>query len=251
MIDTHCHLSESKIDNNLINEFFNNKSNIAINIGCDFQSIPKVIDMSKKIENCYYTIGIHPHDALEYSQEKLLKYIDISDKKLLAIGEIGLDYFYDTSPRDIQMEVFEKQIILSQKLDLPIVIHCRDAYGDCLNILNKYAPYKNGGVFHCYSGSTEWAKSVLKLGFYISFSGSLTFKNSTTLREVAKTIPIERLLTETDSPYMAPEGYRGKINHPNYVFAVTEVLAKIKDLEISEMENILLNNAKRIFKKLK
>ena len=246
-IDTHCHLS--KDDYNDINEVINNAkiNNVKYLLisGCDKKSMKESIEIANQYDNIYLEIGYHPSEARTTTDEDLkeLKQIAKSNKKVIAIGEIGLDYYWDKDNKDEQKELFKKQIEIAKELNLPIVIHSRDAFQDTYDIL-KNSNYK--GVIHCFSGNLDNAKMYLSLGFYLGIGGVLTFKN-TNLKETIKEIPIDRIILETDSPYLAPTPHRGEQNEPKYIPLIAEEINKQKEIPISEVERITTENAIKIF----
>lgn len=263
MIDSHCHLNDEKFNSdidNVISTYLNAGITKVLNVGASYKDSIICHNQAKMYDSVYYSIGVHPEDCKVYSEEKFEELIndcltnkefiirDKNDKnKLLAIGEIGLDYYWTKDNKETQKEVFESQIKLAQKYNLPIIIHNRDASGDILEILKKNAPYKYGGIIHCFSASLEWAREVLNLGFYISFSGSITYKNSTNLQNVAKQIPIDKILVETDSPYLAPLSIRGQRNEPKNVIETAKLIANLKNINMEEFDKIITNNFNKLF----
>ena len=244
MIDTHCHLSmaldeEGKIDYNQIDDILKqmetNGVTHAITIGSNMADSELSVEIAKHYENIYCAIGVHPEEVESFDLdilEDILKQ-NIDSGKLVAVGEIGLDYYWRKDNKEEQIEIFKKQIELAKRYNLPIVVHCRDAYGDVLNILKEYAPFDNGGVIHCYSGSIEWAKEVIKLGFLISFTGVITYPNASNIQEVAKWVDMDKFMVETDSPFLTPVPFRGKKNNPSYVKYTLEYIAKLKNIKIN------------------
>ncbi len=250
MIDTHCHLNDVQFNNDLdkvINDFFLLGGNAIICVSADFISSIKSKQIADINDNIYYTIGIHPDDCDTYNQSEIEDLILTKSDKLVAIGEIGLDYFHNKSNRAKQIEVFVSQINLAIKYNLPIIIHCREAYNDVLNILKEYYPLKIGVVMHCYSGSLEYAKELIKLGVKISFTGNVTYKNSIKAKEVAKNIPIDSLFFETDAPYLTPEPNRGKRNEPKFVFDTAKFVADLRGVSVEDIIKITDFNAKKFF----
>lgn len=253
MIDSHAHLDDPKFDldrDSLIKNLEKHGIEYVFNIGADIVSSRNSVALADKYENIYAVVGIHPHDASSYNEEIEKELIELAkNKKVVAIGEIGLDYYYDNSPRDIQMEVFKKQIELAAKLNLPIVIHSRDAHKDTFDTLKeareKYPDMKV--LIHCYSSSVEMMREYMKLGFYISLGGAVTFKNSVTPKEVAKEVPLDRLLLETDSPYMAPVPLRGKRNEPMFVKYVAEEIASLRGINVEEVIDKTSKNTKEFY----
>lgn len=221
IFDTHAHLDSEQFEEDfedIIQNIINNNISLIVNPGCDLPTSKKSVELSEKYDFIYSAVGFHPHEA-KYMDEEAINEIERlanSNKKVVSIGEIGLDYYYDFSPRDIQEDVFIKQMALANKLNLPFIIHSRDASNDTFEMVKKY---KNNVdcVLHCYSQSKEMAKLYLDLGCYLSFAGPVTFKKSTNLQEVAKYAPLDRIFIETDSPYLSPEPKRGKKNEPSNV----------------------------------
>ena len=216
-----------------------------INCGADIESSVSSVDLASKYDYIYAACGIHPEEADKTPEN----YIDIlrdlaKNEKCVAIGEIGLDYYWRQDTKDLQKELFEKQILLSKELDLPIIVHDREAHGDTMEILKKHRPK---GVLHCFSGSPETAAEVLKLGMYIGFGGALTFKNARKAVEVAQMLPLDRLLLETDCPYMAPVPMRGKRNNSGYIPFIAEKVAEIKGIDPQSVLDVTMENTKRLF----
>ena len=248
IFDSHAHYDDSRFD--LIREETlakmpeNNVCGI-INCGTDISTSLISIDLAEKFPFVYAAIGYHPEsidDTTVFEKDKL---IEISkNKKVVAIGEIGLDYYWDTTFKNNQIDFFEKQLMLSKELDLPVIIHDRDAHGDTLEILKKHQPK---GVLHCFSGSIEMAREIIKLGLYIGVGGVITFKNSKKLVEIVKEIPLERILLETDAPYLAPEPYRGKTNNSAYILRVAEKIAEIKSITTKDVLSVTTKNVKALF----
>jgi len=245
MIDTHCHLSIKDYDN--LEEVINHmNNNIIVISGADPNDLEEVISIASKYDNIYATIGIHPEFANTYTDEdinNIEKYIN--HPKVVGIGEIGLDYYWVKDNKEKQKELFIKQIELANKYNKTIVIHSRDSIEDTYNILKEYSKTKIN--LHCYSSSVEMAKEFLKLNVYFGIGGVLTFKNSKVLKEVVNFLPIEKILLETDSPYLTPEPYRGHKNEPYNIKYVAEEIAKIKGIEIEKVFEITTNNAKSQF----
>ena len=245
MIDTHCHLSIKDYDN--LEEVINHMNdNIIVISGADPNDLEEVISIASKYDNIYATIGIHSEFANTYTDEdinNIEKYIN--HPKVVGIGEIGLDYYWVKDNKEQQKELFIKQIELANKYNKTIVIHSRDSIEDTYNILKEYSKTKIN--LHCYSSSVEMAKEFLKLNVYFGIGGVLTFKNSKVLKEVVNFLPIEKILLETDSPYLTPEPYRGHKNEPYNIKYVAEEIAKIKGIEIEKVFEITTNNAKSQF----
>ena len=250
MIDSHAHLDEERFDEDrdeLIKSLKENGVSYVINPSSDMATSRRVVELSNKYENIFAAVGIHPHDAETFKEGDLDELRELSkNEKVVAIGEIGLDYYYDNSPREIQKEVFRKQLQLSHELDLPVIIHTREAMGDTYDILKEFEG-KVRGVIHCYTGSIEMAENFMKMGFYISIAGPVTFKNAVNVREMAKEIPLERLLIETDSPYLAPVPNRGKRNDPTNVRYVADMLSNLKEIQIDKIIENSRENTVKLF----
>ena len=251
IIDSHAHLSDERLIGR-VDEISADLSKEGLEsvfeVGFDLQSSKSAIDLASKYDNIYAIIGTHPHDAKYYDSEVEEFYLqNANKKKVLAIGEIGLDYFYDKSERDVQRDVFARQIILADKVGLPIVLHIRDAYGDAIDILNAHKDKLNHGVLlHCYSGSVEMIKQFNKYDCYYALGGAITFKNAKK-DDVITAIPENRLLVETDCPYMTPVPFRGQPNEPKYVNLVVDKIASVKGVGRKEIEQLTYENTKRLF----
>lgn len=251
-IDTHCHIIHERCAdeaNSIVKRAQDAGVNTLITIGCDEKDSKEAKDAAQNYPNVYFTAGIHPHEAEKVSPDYLdtLKALS-ADPKCVAIGECGLDYYYEHSPKDAQRKVFREQIQLSQTLAKPIIVHMRDAWDESLEIYRDEQITKVPTVIHCFSGSLDYAKACLDLGCYISLSGIVTFKKAGDLPEVAKICPLDRLLIETDSPFLAPVPYRGKTNEPAYVVEVAKKIADLRAISIDEVANATTANAKRVFK---
>lgn len=253
-IDTHCHLDDQRLidTDKIIADCEKNKVQTLIHVGCNIASSTFGKTTAEKYKSVFFTAGYHPSDSGDYNEqtkaeiEKLL-----SHKKCVGVGEIGLDYHYDFIDRNTQKQCFISQLELAIKNDLPVSIHMRDATEDTVNILKEYSKTLNKkGVIHCFSGSTETAKIMLDNGFMIAFGGTVTFKNARNLIEVANFVPLDMMLTETDSPYLAPTPLRGTTNTPSNVAIITNFLASLKNIEIEQFSKQILSNAKRLFNNL-
>ena len=222
---------------------------LAIGTGPGPEKLDAALPFAEKYHWIYTSVGIHPHQAKEVSPAHLETLATLAcHPKVIAWGEIGLDYFYDHSPREHQERVFRDQMELARAAKLPIVIHCRDAWHDCLKILEEaWRPTGLGGILHCFSSTLEHAKRGLDMGFLVSFAGNSTYPKAQNLRDVAKALPAEKLLIETDSPYLAPQAYRGKRNEPAYVGEVAKSLAIVRDLRTEEMAALTADNFRRFF----
>ena len=251
IFDTHAHLDSEQFEVDfdvIIQNIINKKISLIVNPGCDLPTSKKSVELSEKYDFIYSAVGFHPHEA-KYMDQDAIKEIEnlaILNNKVVAIGEIGLDYYYDFSPRDIQEDVFAEQMELANKLNLPFIIHSRDASNDTYEMVKKY---KNNVdcVLHCYSQSKEMAKLYLDLGCYLSFAGPVTFKKSTNLQEVAKYTPLDRIFIETDSPYLSPEPKRGKKNEPSNVIYTGKKIAELKEISEEQLFKSTYNNAVRFF----
>jgi TatD DNase family protein len=256
LFDTHAHYDDARFEteyeggvDKLLQDCFDDCIGNIVNIGTSIKTSKISIELSEKYEQIYATIGIHPNECLQY--ESVDAVIDelrelSKHKRVVAIGEIGLDYHWDDVPRDVQMLYFEKQMALASELGLPVVIHDREAHGDCLEMIKKFPDVI--GVFHSFSGSAEMAKELIKLGWYISFSGTLTFKNAKQPKEACKVVPDDRLLTETDAPYLPPVPHRGELNRSTYMYFTALEIANQRGVSIEEIEKITTENAKRVFR---
>lgn len=239
LIDTHAHLD-------MLTELDISGVGKVIVPSVEVKTMDKVVDFSK-IDNVYSMVGIYPTEAKTYNQEIEDKMIDLAkNPKVVAIGEIGLDYYWDKSFVDLQKDVFIKQIKLANKLNLPIVVHDREAHKDCFDILKQY---NNGSkvLFHCFSGSVEFMKECVKEGWYIAIGGVVTFKNAVKMKEVAKEVPLDKLVLETDSPYLTPVPYRGKENKPAYVKYVAKEIANLRKFSYEDIVDITTTNAEEFF----
>ena len=250
LIDTHAHIDmlEEGVNSALdkMSDYGVKKAVIpAVEIGTQ----GKIVEIINKNENLYGMVGIFPTEAKTYTEsfENEIESIAQNNKKIVAVGEIGLDYYWDKSFVELQKEIFTKQIKLANRLNLPIVVHDRDAHKDCFDILTH--ENKNSEVlFHCFSGSVEFMRECVKQGWYIALGGVVTFKNAIKMKDVAKEVPLENLVLETDSPYLTPVPYRGKPNTPAYVKYVAEEIAKIRGMDFAKLADITTQNAERFFK---
>lgn len=251
-IDTHCHLyCESymgdtrkvieKAKEHNVKKFFCVAENV--------ETSKLVTKIANENEEVYAIIGIHPEYADMFSDEQIEQLRQIAkEKKVVGIGEIGLDYHYTKENKQKQIEMFEKQIELANELNLPIIIHTRDAIGDTLEVLKKNKDkLKNGGIIHCFHESKEVMDIVIKLGFYVAYGGTITFKNANSLREVVEKTPLDRILTETDCPFLAPEPFRGTVNEPKNIDVILQKMAEIKGVSTGELEQIIEKNTKQLF----
>lgn len=249
--DTHAHLDDEQFTEDqeaVIARAQEAGVELIVNVGCNLPSALHTVELTQKYAFIYGAIGMHPHDAKELDEQSLTKLYQMAQNpRIVAIGEIGLDYYYDLSLRETQQKVFRAMINMAKELKLPIVIHDRDAHEDTLKIVKEENASEVGGVFHCYSGSWPMAKEIMKLGFYLALGGTVTFKNARKVVEVAQEVPLDHLLLETDCPYLSPVPYRGKRNEPSFVPKVAETIAEFKGLTVEEVAQVTLENGKRLF----
>ena len=250
LFDTHAHLNDRAFDPDreaLMESFADAGVGLVMNAGCSLESSREVVAMAENYPWLYASVGSHPDAADEVDTAVLEEYRKLCKlkTKVKAIGEIGLDYHYEDIPREIQKKAFRMQMALAEELGLPVIVHERDAHEDGLAIVKEFPKVK--GVFHCYSGSAEMARQLVDLGWYIGFTGVLTFKNARKAVETAASIPLERIVLETDCPYMAPEPFRGKRCHPGYLYRMAEKLAEIRGISIEEVHAATYENGKRLY----
>ncbi|MBQ8168977.1 TatD family hydrolase [bacterium] len=248
LIDTHAHID--MLDNT--EEAIQNAINCGVKkiiVPCAYPNdIEKIHNIAEKYENIYGLLGVHPSEARDWNDSLIEKIKNLANSnKIIGIGEIGLDYYWDKSFNEAQKDVFIKQIKLSNELNLPICVHDREAHKDSFDILKKYNKNSNV-IMHCFSGSVEFARECIKEGWYLALGGVVTFKNAIKMKEVAIDIPLEKLLLETDTPYLTPVPYRGKENQPAYVKYVAEEIAKLRNTTFEEIAQITSQNAERVFK---
>lgn len=248
VIDTHAHYDDDAFDldrDELLTDMLNNTVDSIVTIGCSLKSSFNSVQIAEKYERIYAAVGIHPSDCENLPENYIEQLKSLAEsKKVVAIGEIGLDYHYEGYSRELQMACFKKQLELAKEISLPVVIHSRDATKDTMDILKEYKP---NGVMHCFSGSSETAKEIIDLGMMISFTGVLTFKNSKKAVEACKSIPLERIMLETDCPYMAPIPHRGERNNSSYVYHIAEKLAEIKNISVEKAVEACNSNAINFF----
>ncbi len=251
IFDSHAHYNDERFTpdrDELLNNMKKNNVGYIMNSCSSLDEIQELYQLSEKYPFIYLSAGIHPHEVSKLTEEDMEKLkLVCKHEKVRAIGEIGLDYYYDNSPRDLQKKWFKRQVEVAKELKLPIIIHDRDAHKDTMDILRDLDVRDIGGEFHCYAGSVEMAREILDWGMYIAFGGSLTFKKSVKPAEVLRYTPLDRILIETDCPYLTPEPHRGKRNDSTYLKFVIEKIAEIKNMSVEEIENITLENAKRCF----
>ena len=251
LFDTHAHLNDRAFDTDreaLIAGLPGKGISLVMNAGCSLEASRAVIALAEQTPWMYASVGSHPDSADEVNEEVLEEYRKLCKlfSKVKAVGEIGLDYHYEDIPREIQLKAFRMQMALARELNLPAIVHERDAHEDGMKVVDEF-PEVNG-VFHCYSGSAEMAKELVKRGWYIGFTGVLTFKNARKAIEVASSIPLDRIVLETDCPYMSPEPFRGKRNDPGKLYRMAEKLAEIRGLTVEEIHAITTGNGKRLYR---
>lgn len=250
LFDTHAHYDDERFNGDrdaLLSSMRDNNVGLIVNPGCDLETSRKAVSYAEAYDFVYAAVGYHPENLEDSANLEAIEQLAKAHPKVRAIGEIGLDYYWekDAEKRKYQQEIFHAQMRMAKRLDLPVIIHDREAHLDSLTVCEQHPGVR--GVFHCYSGSAEMAKQLLALGYYISFTGVVTFKNARKAREVIEMMPLERLMIETDAPYMAPEPYRGKRNSSLYVHRVAEQIAEIRGMTVQEVEQITTENGKRFF----
>ncbi len=248
MIDTHSHINFEDYRENFdsfIKELQDNNIENVIIPGVEPKTFDEIISYCEKYDILYGAIGVHPSEAKTYNNETEKKiYEKCKHEKIIAIGEIGLDYYWEQETKELQKDVFRKQLKIAQDLQIPVLIHDREAHEDTFNIIKEYQ-LKNV-VFHCFSGDKEFAQKCINKGYYIAIGGVVTFKNAKDLKEVAKTIPLDRILLETDAPYLAPVPFRGKLNSPAYLKYIAQEIANLKEIDIEDVKKQTTQNAKKV-----
>lgn len=251
LFDSHAHYDDERFiqdRNEVLNRIFSEGMSGIVNPSSNIVSAVECIKISEEYPGVYAAVGVHPHYADSMNDETLTVLSDFcTNKKVVAIGEIGLDYYYDTVSRDVQKQWFIRQLDLAAQLALPVIVHNRDSSEDMVNIISKESSKLKGGVFHCYTGSLETAKILLSHNFYISFSGTVTFKNASRIMDVVRYVPEDMLLIETDSPYMAPEPHRGLRNDSSFLKYISMAVAKIRNTTDEHIREITVENAGRLF----
>jgi len=251
MIDSHCHLDFKDYNSDragIIENALDAGVHTMVNIGADLQTSINSVKLAKEHDCIYATAGVHPHDAKTYDgevEEQLLRLLE--HKKTVAVGEIGLDFYRDLSPRPVQKKIFRRQLEIAIEKKLPVVIHTRESFRDTVEIVREYAGKLTGGIFHCFPGTLKDAHEVIDLGFHISVGGVITFPRAT-MAAVAAEAPLERILLETDSPYLTPVPYRGKTNQPAYVKYVRDKLADLRGVSVEEVEKITDRNSRKVYR---
>lgn len=254
MVDSHLHLDDEKFEGTrqgIIDQLPQHNVDFVINNSCDATSMERGVELAQNNERVFATIGMHPHTAKDFDGAFVERMKQLATHpKVVAVGEIGLDYYYDLSDRQTQRDVFAQQLEIADSLRLPVTLHIRDAYGDAVDILRAQKKFLNNGVlWHCYGGSAELARQLVKLGHYFAFGGAITFKNANKA-EVVRAVPISQVLTETDSPYMTPVPLRGTTNTPYNIKYVLEKLAEFYQKDATEVENAVKENCLRLFGKI-
>ena len=248
--DSHAHLDDRRFDQDrdaIFEDLKNYNVGLIMNIGCDLKSSLQSIALAHKYPFVYAAVGSHPDDAEAVNDQLLDLYCQLcTDEKVKAIGEIGLDYHYEDPPREIQLPAFRAQLELAKELGLPVIVHEREAHADGMELIRQFPEVT--GVFHCYSGALEQAKELVKRGWYVGFTGVVTFKNARRALEAVAAVPMDRIMIETDAPYMAPVPYRGRRNHSGYVPLVAEKIAEVKGMTLEEVAKITTENGKRFFR---
>lgn len=250
IFDSHAHYDDERFDEDreiIIEELRENGVVGVLNCGSSYEGTEKSLKLANENDFFYAAVGIHPEFADEFDDNIYMKIKDMAENKnVKAIGEIGLDYYWEENPsREVQIKVMEKQMKLAEELNLPVVIHDREAHGDVLEVIKKF-PNVNG-VIHSFSGSPEFARECLKEGYYIGFTGVVTFKNAKKIKEVAKMVPIQRILVETDCPYMTPTPFRGKRNRSDYIKYIIDTIAELRGVSYKEIEEASLENTRNLF----
>ena len=251
LFDTHAHMNDPAFDEDREKVLLGLQEkgvSLMMNVGCCRESSLDCIAMAEKYPFVYASVGTHPDSADEVDDAVLEQYRQMvaAHPKVKAIGEIGLDYYYETIPREIQQKAFRLQMELARELQMPVIVHERNAHDDGMRIVKEFKGVT--GVFHCYSGSAEMARQLVDMGWYIGFTGVLTFKNARKAVETAESIPLDRIVLETDCPFMAPEPFRGKRNDPGYLYRMAEKLAELRGLSVEEVHAITTENAKRLYR---
>ncbi len=251
LFDTHAHINDPVFDDDREDILLSLEAQgvkWVMNPGCSLENSKQAVALAQKYPFMYAAVGTHPDTAEEVNDDVLDEYRKLCKlcDKVKAIGEIGVDYYYETVPREIQLRAFRAQMELAREVKLPVIIHERDAHDDGMRMVKEFKDIT--GVFHCYSGSAEMARQLVNMGWYIGFTGVLTFKNARKAVQTAQSIPLERIVLETDCPFMAPEPFRGKRNHPGYLYRMAERLAEIRGISVQEVHEITTENAKRLYR---
>ena len=251
LFDTHAHMNDPVFDEDrdeILRGLADKGVSLVMNPGCSLENSRQAVELAQTYDFMYAAVGSHPDTADEVNEEVIEEYRKLCKlcDKVKAIGEIGVDYYYETIPREIQLKAFRMQMELARELNLPVIIHERNAHDDGMRVVKEFKDVT--GVFHCYSGSAEMARQLVDMGWYIGFTGVLTFKNARKAVETAERIPLDRIVLETDCPFMAPEPFRGKRNDPGYLYRMAERLAEIRGISVEEVHQITTENAKRLYR---
>ncbi len=251
LFDSHCHLEDKRFAGEVEATLDRmREAGVArcILAGSDLESSEQIVKLAAAHENVYGVVGVHPHEAKSFTQDTLTKLTELlKQPRIVGVGEIGLDYYYDFSPREAQREAFARQLVFAYEKGVPAVFHVRDSHGDTLDVFRAHRGQLPAGVLHCYTGSVESAREYLGMGFYISFSGTVTFANAHHLQEGARYVPLDRLLVETDSPYLAPVPMRGKRNEPAYVRYVAEKVAQLRGISLEALTAQTTANVEKLY----
>lgn len=250
LFDTHAHYDDERFDGDreaLLASMPEKNVGLIVNPGCDIPSSRAAVELAGKFDFVYAAVGIHPENCADFEPEQIEKLRELTkEPKVVAIGEIGLDYYWaENPPKDLQQKVLRRQLLLAQELRLPVIIHDRDAHADTMTIVREFPQVR--GVFHCFAGSTEMARELIGMGWMLSFNGAATFKNARKAPEVIAAVPLEKLMIETDAPYLTPVPHRGERNDSSYVRFVAEKIAEIKGLSPEEVERVTWENGRRFF----
>ena len=250
LFDTHAHYDDERFDGDrevLLASMPEKNVGLIVNPGCDIPSSRVAVELAGKFDFVYAAVGIHPENCADFESEQIEKLRELAkEPKVVAIGEIGLDYYWaENPPKDLQQKVLRRQLLLAQELRLPVIIHDRDAHADTMAIVREFPQVR--GVFHCFAGSTEMARELIGMGWMLSFNGAATFKNARKAPEVIAAVPLEKLMIETDAPYLTPVPHRGERNDSSYVRFVAEKIAEIKGLSPEEVERVTWENGRRFF----
>lgn len=252
IFDTHAHYDDDAFDEDrdtLLGEIFSSGICCITDVGASMESSKRAVELSKKWPGIYAAVGVHPDSTADMKQEDLKELRRLAEEpKVVAIGEIGLDYYWDNSPREIQKKWFLRQLELARDLDLPVIIHSREAAKDTMDIMKEAVQKGNKGVIHCYSYSAQMAKEYVSMGFFIGIGGVLTFKNARVIKEAVKEIPLSSIVLETDSPYLAPTPHRGKRNNSMYLTEVVKQLAELKEVPEETVIQMTLANARKLYR---
>ncbi len=252
IFDSHAHYDDEAFDKDrdrLLSTLEEQSVGCIVNVGASFQGAKDSVELSMRYPHVYAAVGVHPDHVGELDEVKMQHLREMCTmEKTVAVGEIGLDYYWDKESHELQKEWFKKQMELAKEVDLPVIVHSREAAQDTFDLIKSEHAGTTGGVIHCFSGSKEMAKEYIKMGYYIGVGGVVTFKNARVLKEVVKSIPLERILTETDCPYLAPVPFRGKRNCSAYISYVLDMIAELKGISREEAEQVTYENARNMYR---